>query len=281
MVDIFEHHDYRRFLAAWFEARKVANPRLSHRWFARKLGTTDPSALHNIVTGRRRIGRDRVKKLIEIIELDEEEARYFEHMVAFDQSDDAEEQARALAAMRALRAGVRPVLDDEFIEVMSSVRYMAVREMARFADFQADPAWIAPRMVPPLSVGEVTDVLDRLMRLGLLVQGDDGRWGASTAAVQTPMAVPSYGSLPFHRDCDELGRQALAGLPANEAETSFTGHTLSLPAAKLPELRRLLWQAFHEIAQRTDAMPDPDCVVQLNVRMFPLTALPSPPVASP
>ena len=67
-------------------------------------------------------------------------------------------------------------------------------------------------------------------------------------------------------------------MPRNEDETSFTGHTLSVPREKLGELRSLLWEAFHQVAQAADAYPDPDTVVQVNVRMFPLTRIGSPDV---
>ena len=47
--DIFDYADHVRFLEDWYQARKDANPRFSHRALARKLHSSDPSAFLNVL----------------------------------------------------------------------------------------------------------------------------------------------------------------------------------------------------------------------------------------
>ena len=36
LPDLYAYLDYRKYLEDWFDARKAANPRFSHRMFARR-----------------------------------------------------------------------------------------------------------------------------------------------------------------------------------------------------------------------------------------------------
>ena len=45
----YDYLDYRAFLGAWFEHKKQANPRFSHRMFARMAGQKSPSLLHHVL----------------------------------------------------------------------------------------------------------------------------------------------------------------------------------------------------------------------------------------
>jgi uncharacterized protein (TIGR02147 family) len=271
-VDIYGFTDFRRFLAEWFEARKQANPRLSHRWFARKVGTSDPSVLSNIVSGRRNLTDERVARFAEALDLDEAESRYFSALVTYGQADDDTRQ-RALAQLRALRAQHRPPIGDDATEYYRSHRYTAVRELAACRGFRPDAAWIAAQFDPPWSEEEAQEAVDLLLRLGM-IREQEGHWLAQDKDLATDAKVLEWASVRYHQETDALARGALERIRELQHETFFVGQTLSIPSARIPDLQARIWEAFHSVATEVDSWSAPDRVVQLNLRMFPLTRAP-------
>jgi uncharacterized protein (TIGR02147 family) len=273
-LDIYDYADARIYLRDWFEDKKAKNPRLSHRWFAKQLGTTDPTALAAVVSGRRSIGPVRANQFADALELTGDQREYFLLLVAFQHARNDKERLLALARIRAHRGQHRPALDADQLDFGSSYRYATVRELSRCAQFQSDATWIAAQLDPPITPEQAQDAVDTLLRIGLLETTPDGRWVPAEPAVETTLRVPTLGSYPYHQETDALARAALLRLEEIAEDSSFTGHTLSLPQARIPELRRLLWEAFHQVAQQVDAWEKPDRVVQVNVRMFPVSVSP-------
>src|SRR5690349_8932600 len=52
-LDVFDYGNFREYLVDWFEAAQRLDSRVSHRWFAQRLGSSNPSVLHNVISGRR------------------------------------------------------------------------------------------------------------------------------------------------------------------------------------------------------------------------------------
>jgi len=53
--DILQYTDHRAFLSDWFQWKKAANPRFSHRMFARLAGQRSPSLLLSVIKGQRNL----------------------------------------------------------------------------------------------------------------------------------------------------------------------------------------------------------------------------------
>ena len=48
---VFGYLDYRKYLRDWFDAKKLRNPRYSHRAFSRRTGQRSPSFLADVIKG--------------------------------------------------------------------------------------------------------------------------------------------------------------------------------------------------------------------------------------
>src|SRR5688500_6819670 len=102
MIDIFVYADFRKYLEDWFEARKKANRRFSHRAFARRFGSTDPRLLNNVIRGRRPLTPERTEEFVRVLGLEGEAADCFRLLVRFGQAQDSAERERALAEIAVL-----------------------------------------------------------------------------------------------------------------------------------------------------------------------------------
>ena len=183
--DITAYLDYRAYLRDWFEARKAANPRFSHRAFVRRVGQKSPSLLSDVIARRRNLTPELTAAFATAMKLDDEDQRFFADLVALDQATSADERNEAftrIAATRRFREA-RQVEGDSF-RYVAEWYYPAIRELAAREDFVDDPAWVARQLHPNITAAKARVALQALKDLGMLVE-EGGRWVQAEGAVVT------------------------------------------------------------------------------------------------
>jgi uncharacterized protein (TIGR02147 family) len=274
-LDVFAYTDFRAFLRDWLAAARATDPKVSHRWFARRLGSTNPSSLSHVIEGRRPIGPERVEAFVAALELHGDEAEYFRALV--DESNAATPAASSaayarVAELRSIHASEDLVSRDAFA-FLASWLVPAVYEMSRLPTFRADPDWIAARLVPSATVEDVRHALETCLRLGYL-RPEDGRLVPTDVALQTSLRVTRQASWAYHRDGLANAGETLRRIPGNaslQAESGFFGCTVAVPVAKMSEIRKILYEVQHRICGLASEFPtSPDQVVQLAIAVVPV-----------
>ncbi|MFT5586693.1 MAG: hypothetical protein ACI9VR_004292, partial [Cognaticolwellia sp.] len=173
-LDVTTFLDYRKYLAAWFDAQKAADSRYSHRLFARKAGVRSPSLLKEVIAGRRNLTPVTVEGFLLALRLSGEDVDFFRDLVQLDQATTHAEKNTAwtqVAACRRFREARRAEVD--FFRYLSTWYYPAIREMALCKAFQADAEWLAERLVPSIRTDQAQEALDTLFDMGMLVREGD------------------------------------------------------------------------------------------------------------
>jgi len=268
--DLYIYLDYRAWLRDWYEARKAANPRFSHRAFVRRTGQKSPSLLKDIIERRRNLTPALVKSFIKATKLDAENGRFFSLLVQLDQAKNPEERHSAwerVAATRRFREA-RQIEGDSF-RYASGWWYPAIRELAARSDFQANPAWIARTLRPRITESQARTALETLFDLGMLVQQDDGIVQAEGAVV-TPPEVLGLAVDNYHRGMLQLAREGIRGFEARERH--YLGITVGIPPSLVPVLKQELNAFSERLLEICDGASEPvECVYQLNLSLFPLS----------
>lgn len=158
---------FRDRLEQEFAARRKKNPRHSLRAFAAFLGT-DHSTLSQILRGSRPAPAEQIRSWGKKLGLSAEEAAVY---IAAQHVPDAatahrQEQLRHWTA--------------EAIGIVTDRAHWEIVRLSRAEGFQADCRWIAEKA--GLSGDQVNLALARLLRLGLLAIGTDGKWQELTGA---------------------------------------------------------------------------------------------------
>lgn len=277
---VFDYHDFRTYLSDWFQYRKAKNPRFSHRAVARRMGSTDPSVLSNVMAGRRNLTEDRIATLTTVLGLDDAEGAYFAQLVAFGQAPTPEEKQRCWAGLvRERLEHEGPSLIGDRLRYMSCWFYSAVHTLAECHDFRPDPSWIADRLRPRITEDEATEALKLLSRLGYLVPDGD-RSVPQDPVLRTSQVVDDLATYGYHRDMNRIAGTVLEGLlePKVARETGFLGFTISVEESKIAELRALIWKELLGVAYQANEWTGPrERVVQVNIQMFPVSAGNDPP----
>lgn len=272
--DIYAYTAYRQYLSDWFAWKKQQGPPFSHRIFARRLGSKDPSVLSNIIKGHRGLAETRIPLFAKAMDLDNEETEFFGLLVKLGQAGPGEQHERAWAALteyRVRRQGPSIVADQ--VKFLSNLYFSAIRTLAECDGFRNDASWIASQLRPRLDPEVVVEALDTLVRLGWLVRdGDD--LSPATPTLTTAERVLQLGSYGYHRDSLRLASGVMDDMhePDVTDETGFLGLTIAVSESRIGDLRRLIWEALVKAAHQAEEWTEPSTrVIQMSVQMFPLS----------
>jgi uncharacterized protein (TIGR02147 family) len=280
--DLYAYLDFRRFLADWFVARKAANPRYSHRLFARKAGHKNPSLLLLVTQGKRKLTPTNLRGFTRALGLTGDDARFFAHLVDLGQAETQEEQNEAWAHISASRRfrDARS-LDGQGFEVISRWYHSALHELARRDDFEPDPAWVARTLRPRITKTQARTALDLLFSLGMLVADEHGRVQPKDVSLATPHEVAGLAARNYHDGMLDLARRSIAG--SSREERHLSAVTVCIPRSLVPQLKREI-DAFQErLLDLCDgAHDDREQVYQAHLALFPLSEPPeAPPSGDP
>jgi uncharacterized protein (TIGR02147 family) len=242
-VSVYDYLDYRKFLGDWYAARKDADHRFSHRLFARKAGVRSPSLFNEVVGGRRNLTQRTMEGFGEGLSLNKEESAFFYNLVQLDQAktdDEKNEAYERVAASRRFRSARS--IEGATFRYLSHWYYPAVRELALRDDFVADPAWVAERLLPEISITQAREALDTLFELGMLVE-EEGDVHPAEVSVATAHEVSGLAVANYHRQMLDRVAEAITVVPP--AERHLLGVTVGIPEELIPVLKGEL-DAFQE-----------------------------------
>jgi uncharacterized protein (TIGR02147 family) len=272
LPDLYAYLDYRAYLRDWFAAKKKANPRFSHRAFALRAKQSSPSLLLHVMDGKRNLTPATTTGFCRAMSMNAEDTAFFRALVELAQADeharrtDAWERVRATKRFREARR-----LDDEAVEYLSHWYGPAIRELAAVQPLPDDPAWIAARVRPKITVANARDALTTLTALGLLTKKEDGLLHPTEASVVTPREVAGLAAMRYHGEMIDRARDALESVPSHRRH--FCAVTVPLPVSLMPRLKQELDELQMRLLDLCDSAEAPkDAVFQINLNLFPLSA---------
>ncbi len=273
MRSIFEYTDYRKYLRDWCTHQREASTSFSFRNFSRAAGLSSPSYLKMVIDGKRNITSETIPGFARALRLGAEESHFFENLVQFSQART--HQAKNLCYHRLLRnRRFRDAnhLSKERYEYFSKWYHAAIREMVALPGFRDDPAWIARRLRPHVTKAEAKAALGLLLRLGLVVRGEDGRICLSDASVTTSDEVNSLDVVNFHREMIDRARDSL--MEPKGKRRNVSSLTIALSKEKFKRIKERIHEFRKELRAMVGEGESPDDVYQINFQLFSLTEVP-------
>lgn len=271
---IFKYNDYRRFLRDLYEYTKKTNPRFTFRAFSSRAGLSSPSALKEVMDGKKNLSPHSVLKFAAGFGLNKSETEYFQNLVYFNQGRTEQEKNRyyqALLRFKQVKKG--KTLTSRQYQYYSNWHNSAVRELAGTKDFKNEPAWIARQLTPEITPAEAQKAVDLLIELGLLKKDENGALRQDVPRLEVDPDVTSLSIRNFNRSMVDLGREAIERFPQESREVS--GLTLGVSKACAMEIKEMVREFKKKILNHAvnDARAA-EAVYQLNFQLFPLTREP-------
>lgn len=236
---------------------RSADPTLSMRELARRLGYTNPSFLSDVIKGRRRLKPELVDRIACVLDLDDKQVACLKKLLRRERNGH-------------ILTGV-PTRDsilflDKF-RFIADWFHLAILEMLDLKGASSDPEEISKRSGRRVSRAIVELALERLQRLGL-VRSINGRLEKVRADLFVGDEAPSEAIRRHHAQSLELAREALDKIPLERRD--FRGTFIAIRRGDWSRLQGVL-TAFHEELHELHAPGEADLVVQIASQAFPIT----------
>lgn len=183
---IYGYSDFRAYLAAWYEAEKARRGKYTKADVSRSLGLPNTRNYFSALLGGKELSETFLERLVVLLALGREEAKYFRALVRFQQAASPEDREEALERVVALNRSPRKVLEPDRMEYFRHWWHGAIRALLDTGDFGDEPDRIAKSLVPSITPGQARDSLTLLAKLGLIRRRGRGPWKPTDQAVSTP-----------------------------------------------------------------------------------------------
>jgi uncharacterized protein (TIGR02147 family) len=276
MPNIFKYLDYRRYLKDYYRKKKeLKGAAFSYRAFSRQAGFSSPNFLQLVMEGKRNLSDDGIDRFVKGLRLSKEEARFFKHLVHFNQAKTDQERNRwykKLATSKRYRE-IREIERAQF-QYFSHWYNAAIRELVLLPDFQEDPEWIANTLRPKITVKEASEAIELLLHLGFLKRNRSGKLVQAERNISTAKEVHSLAIANFHRQMMKRAAESIERTSFDKRDISSL--TIAVSQEKFKEAKRRIQEFRRELNVLLSEDGEADAVYQLNFQIFNLTEAPWP-----
>ncbi len=271
--DLFAYLDYRKYLRDAREAMQAKDRKASFRAFAKEAGYSSPNFLQLVISGKRNLSPASLPGTIRALGLNKQESEFFANMVAFDQAVGFEEKNFHYQRMLRSRkfAEARPIERGQF-EYLDQWYHPAVREMLVHKDYKGDPAWIALRLRPKVTVSQVEKSIQLLGKLGMIKSDPaTGKWTQTEIQISTPAEIESLAVANYHRTVLKLAADSIEGFPSHARDLRSV--TLGVPSSRYREIKAKIEGLWREILALSETDGAVEEIYQVNMQVFPLAEM--------
>ncbi|MEQ1723693.1 MAG: TIGR02147 family protein [Pseudobdellovibrio sp.] len=235
------------------------SPSFSLRAYAKKLSLA-PSALSEILNGKRKISKKLATRILDKMNLDPQEASTI--LNHFDQK-----------MLDVVRKNPRPQKSIDFLQ-LSSDQFNLISEWQHFAilslmetkGFKSDPIWIAKKL--SLAQPVVNQAIERLLRLGFIFKKNK-KLITNKKALITSDNIPNQAVRKSHYVDLTLAEKALDACPVNERD--FTAITIAANSKNLEKAKQMVRDFQDELTLCLEE-GDKNEVYKFTFYLYPLTS---------
>lgn len=272
MKSILSYIDYRIYLRDYYDEKKRSTRYFSTRYFAKKAGLSSASFLREVIQGKKNLTKNSIDKFTQAMELTGKEARFFKHLVFFNQSRSADDKQEHYAVLLSLMNTVKEHrLTVQQHQVYNYWYIPVIRELACIFDFKNDFSLLAKTVYPPITTREAKSAVSLLVRLKMLKRLGNGKYEQTNKAIQAKSELDTMAVFNFTKAMAQKAINALDTL--SKDERNFSTITCGMSRACY-DIILAETQAFKERVVNIinkDDRSDTDQVCQINFQIFPVS----------
>ena len=268
MNSITEYNDYRIYMRDFYEERK----RISYftwREFASLAGFVSPTYLKLVCDGKTRLSKPGIEKVARAMGLEGFDYNYFRLLVKFGNAKNADEKGEALRALgREASMNKIRIIDADTFHFYETPACPIVRELAPLMP-NADPSEIAEKIKEKTSALDVREILQFLVKSGLLVKTGKGSYEQTEKSLKgsktsIPLAIRS-----MNKNMAALAEKSIER--DSVIERNFSGVTMGIDESAYARIVDVINDCRKKVIDIARECQDINQVYRLNLQLFPLT----------
>ena len=272
LKDIYQYKNYREHLKDFYNEKKKNNQNYSYALFSRKSGLNSPNYLKRVIDGTRNITHKNLRNFIAGLGLKKKEAKFFENLVMFNQSDKKEDQDYFFGELKknSQRNNTAFQIDADYYEYLSHWYYVAIHEMVNLKDFKEDLGWICKRLKNKVTKLQIKRALNLLLKLGLLKRNSNGKFTQTHPQIKYLKEIKSLAIQKFHQQMIDLAKDSISHDSLSQREPSSL--TVCVKNGDYEDIKKRIEEFRTELNSEYSCQPGMgEDVFQINFQLFSLT----------
>jgi len=268
MQSLFLYLNYRRYISDFYDEKKRRFSFYSHRLFAQKAGFKSPNYFKMVIEAKRNLSANGIRRCCKALELREREAKYFELLVYFNQSEALEQKNLYLAELMKFRPkNQASKLERQHFTYYEHWYNPVVLELITATDFDGDFKALSQMITPKVAPSKIRESVDLLQQLGMVQKTDSG-YKRSATTYSTGPVVAALSVANYHRKMIELASESITRFKASQREVSSL--TLGVSEATYELLKKQVTEFQQQVLELIAKDEPTEKVIQLNFQLFPL-----------
>lgn len=249
---------------------KAKNVHVSVRGLAKQL-KLPAGTVSLVLLGKRRLSLKLAMRFAEALYFDPMERARLEAAFSKDKKTPRKPKGASLNLFETeekFKPDALKLSADQF-HVMKDWYYFAILNLTYTDGFNNDPEWIASRL--NLKVEQVSEAIDRLIRLGLLKTDIQGKLKRTHKILNTSDQIQNLSLRYSHYQNLELAKISLDQNELNERD--FTWLTVPVDFTRMSEMKIMIREFQDQFLEKFGEEKRANEVVRVAVQLFPLTAV--------
>ena len=271
---IYDFDNYRDFLNFVFKQRKSKNPNYSMRKFSKDLGFSSPNHMTDVINGTKKLGKQGMEKILEVLAFPEEERDYFNLLVEVSHCKTDVEKVKKLEHLSRLvnKNDVR-VIEDKASYFLTNRMCTIISILINIykEKFSPDPVWIMRRIRINASLLEIQSALFFMLNNGF-ISCENGQYQNRSLNISSPDESISGDIKKAHKGLLEESREAL---DLKVAMREFASITASIPLSEIPDLKDKIKKMREELSMwifNKSKNSQDEVGGTINIQMYPVTS---------
>ncbi len=268
-ADIFAFTDFRKFLAEYFKVRSEKESSFTQAYICRKLGLPNTrSFFSDVLRGGKPLSPSKTEALIGVLELKEEETKYFRTLVLHNQSALPSEKGYYLEQLISSNRSPTSALEKKSFEYYRSWQHSTIRALLDIMDVDKDLSPLVKAIFPPLPLPKVRESFNLLKKLGLIRRNQNGHWKPAEKSIHSGTYLQDEIVKQYQIQCLDVAKAAILSQTGRLKNIATETISVSESGCRAIEERMEKFLSDVRALVRNDGHPA-DRVYQLNIQLFP------------
>jgi uncharacterized protein (TIGR02147 family) len=266
---IYEYDNYRLFLRDYFEAKRREKPSFSQRYFAKKAGFNAHNFCALVISDKRNISMDSVRRIVKGIGFRGKAATYFENLVYLNQAATLDDKEYYFKRLRQTGEKTRfyRIHKDQFF-FYEKWYYPVIRELLAMKQWNDDFAALAKAVRPPISTAAAKEAAELLESAGMVKKEATGAYCLADRFV-TSAHVPEFIKKKARRDVLLKGIETIDTVQPHEKYAAYS--TMTMSRALYEDVRVIMDETRQKILSLVAEDGPADEVYEVVFQVFPVS----------
>ena len=271
MLSIYSYKCPNDFLKDRWTHLNEKNPSFSLRSWSKRMGFRNPSPLSLMMSGQRSIPKKHIPNFIRDLDLDENEAQYFETLVDLQRAKSPDQKIRYYNQLKKISPMSKlDIVELEQFHFLQDPLHTFILEMTALKGFKADPKWIQSRLKGEYSIAQVEKALDRLLKLNLLKKIGKSLVAKSQEHITNKPDIRDQAAQNYHQKISEIAAQRV--IEQDVLEREFNSFSMNIKKQDIPMAKKIIREFIKTFIENVESKPkEGEETYQLNVQFFGVT----------